>query len=167
MFPATHVDQGTSQDILRSRQRAIDVFFTPRSVAVIGATETPHSVGRTVLWNLISNPFGGTVYPVNPKRPNVLGIKAYPSIKDVPEKVDLAVIVTPAPTVSGIIGQCVEAGVRAVVIISAGFKEIGPTGAELEWQILEQARRAKMRIIGPNCLGVMSPNSGLNATFAA
>src|SRR5919202_923284 len=92
---------GTTHDILRARQQPLDVFFAPSTVAVIGATETPGSVGRTLLWNLISNPFGGTVFPVNPKRPGVLGIKAYPNIAAVPEPVDLAVVVTPAPTVPG------------------------------------------------------------------
>jgi acetyltransferase len=103
---------------------------------------------------------------VNPKRAGVLGIKAYPTIKDVPAKVDLAVIVTPAPTVPGIIAQCVEAGVKAAIVISAGFKELGPSGADLERQIAAEAKRGRMRIIGPNCLGVMNPLTGLNATFA-
>ena len=136
-------------------------------MAVIGATETQGTVGRTILWNLISSPFGGTVFPVNPKRPSVLGIKAYPTIADVPEQVDLAVIITPATSVPGIIGDCVKAGVKGAIIISAGFKETGPEGVELERQIMEHARRGNMRIIGPNCLGVMSPISGLNATFAS
>lgn len=156
----------SAQDILRPRQHPLDVFFEPESVALIGATENPGSVGRTVLWNLISTPFGGTVYPVNPKRPSVLGIKAYPNIGAVPEEVDLAVITTPAATIPGIIRQCVDAGVRAAVVISAGFKELGKEGQELEDKLLVEARRGNMRIIGPNCLGVMSPLTGLNATFA-
>ena len=135
-------------------------------MAVIGATETAGSVGRAVLWNLIRSPFGGTVFPVNPKRAGVLGIKAYPRIGDVPDTVDLAVVVTPAATVPAIIGECVAAGVKGAVIISAGFRETGAVGAALEQQVLDQARRGRMRIIGPNCLGVMSPLSGLNATFA-
>src|SRR3972149_2629910 len=142
-------------------------IFTPQTVAVIGATEKPGSVGRTILGNLISNPFGGTVYPVNPKRPSVLGIKAYPNLAGVPEKVDLAVIVTPAATVPGIIGECVDAGVGGAIVISAGFKEIGEKGVELERQILAQARRSHMRLIGPNGLGVMNTMSGLNAPFAS
>ncbi|MEW6637179.1 MAG: bifunctional acetate--CoA ligase family protein/GNAT family N-acetyltransferase, partial [Actinomycetota bacterium] len=112
------------------------------------------------------NPFGGTVFPVNRKRPNVLGIKAYPSVSEVPQKVDLAVIVAPAPAVPEIIRECVECGVEGAIIISAGFKETGPEGAELERRVLEEARKGRMRIIGPNCLGVMSPKTGLNATFA-
>lgn len=148
------------------RRHPLDAIFKPHNVAVIGATEKEDSVGRTLLWNLIQNPFGGTVFPVNPKRTNVLGIRAYPSIGDVPDQVDLAVIVTPAPTVPGIIAECVEAGVKGAIIISAGFKETGEEGAKLEQQILEIARNAQMRIIGPNCLGVMSPLTGINATFA-
>ncbi len=156
-----------AHDIYHYEPRALDAIFAPKNVAVIGATENPGSVGRTILWNLISNPFGGTVFPVNPKRPGVLGIKAYPNIAAVPEPVDLAVIVTPAPTVPGVIKECVNAGVKGAIIISAGFKEIGAQGAELERQILENAKRGKMRIIGPNCLGVMNSLTGLNATFAA
>jgi acetyltransferase len=144
----------------------LDVFFSPKTVAVIGATETANSVGRTVLWNLVTSPFGGTVYPVNPKRPSVLGVKAYKSISDIPEQVDLAVIVTPPPSIPGIIRECGENGVRGAIVISAGFKEIGPEGAELERQLLKEAQDAGIRVIGPNCLGVMSPLSGMNATFA-
>ena len=150
----------------RHGNQPLDVFFSPKTVAVIGATETPGSVGRTLLWNLVTSPFGGTVYPVNPKRPNVLGIKAYRSIGEVPEEVDLAVIITPPPSIPGIIKDCGEHGVRGAVVISAGFKEIGPEGAALEQKLLEEAQAADIRVIGPNCLGVMSPLSGLNATFA-
>jgi len=156
----------SAHDILGLRRRPLDVFFEPQNVAVIGATETPASVGRTILWNLINSPFGGTVFPVSPKRASVLGIRAYPSISAVPDKVDLAVIITPAKTVPGVVHDCVAAGVKGAIIISAGFKEAGKGGAELERQVLEEARSGRMRIIGPNCLGVMSPLSGLNATFA-
>ncbi|MBD2524747.1 bifunctional acetate--CoA ligase family protein/GNAT family N-acetyltransferase [Nostoc sp. FACHB-133] len=155
-------------DILRTEKaNPLDAIFAPKSVAVIGASEKAGSVGRTLLWNLISNPFGGTVFPVNPKRHSILGIKAYPTIFDVPEKVDLAVIATPATTVPSIIAECVDAGVKGAIILSAGFKEAGAEGVALEQQILEQAHRGKIRIIGPNCLGVMSPRTGLNATFAS
>src|SRR6266702_3232852 len=145
----------------------LDAIFEPKNVAVVGATEKVGSVGRTILWNLISSPFGGTVFPINSKRASILGIKAYPNLDALPEPVDLAVIVTPAPTVPGIIAECVEAGVKGAIIISAGFKESGAEGAKREQQILEQARRGNLRIIGPNCLGVMSPLTGLNATFAS
>ncbi len=150
----------------RKRKQPLDVFFSPKTVAVIGATENPGSVGRTVLWNLVTSPFGGTVYPVNPKRPSVLGVKAYPSVSDIPEQVDLAVIITPPPSIPGLIRECGENGVQGAIVISAGFKEIGPEGAELERQLLLEAQKANIRIIGPNCLGVMSPLSGMNATFA-
>lgn len=156
-----------SHDVYRYTQNPLKNIFAPQNIAVIGATEKEGSVGRTILWNLISSPFGGAVFPINPKRPSLLGIKAYPTIKDVPDKVDLAVIVTPSGSIPGIIDECVEAGVKGAIVISAGFKEIGPEGVELERQLLENAKKGKMRIIGPNCLGVMNPISGLNATFAA
>ncbi len=156
-----------AHDILGGREHPLDVFFSPRNVAVIGATEANGSVGRTILWNLLSSPFGGTVFPVNPKRSSVLGIKAYPTVAAVPGSVDLAVIVTPALTVPGIVGECTNAGVKGAIVISAGFKERGEAGAQLEAQVLAQARRGRMRVIGPNCLGVMSPLTGLNATFAS
>ena len=156
--------QDTETTILK-RPQPLDVFFSPENVAVVGATETPGSVGRTILWNLISTPFGGTVFPVNLKRPSVLGIKAYPSVTAVPAEVDLAVIITPAPAIPGVIRDCAAAGVKGAIVISAGFKEMGPQGAELERQVLVEARKGGIRVIGPNCLGVMSPPTGLNATF--
>lgn len=154
-----------SSDVYRSESHPLDPLFLPRSVAVIGASERPGSVGRSVLWNLLSSPFGGTVFPVNSKRSNVLGIKAYPSVRDLPEKVDLIVVTTPADTVPELIRESVEVGIPAAIVISAGFKEFGEHGKELERQISEIIR-GKMRLIGPNCLGVMNPIRGLNATFA-
>jgi len=150
-----------------SSRRSLEAIFNPKNVAVIGATEAAGSVGRTVLWNLISSPFGGTVFPVNPKRPSVLGIKAYKTIQDIPEKVDLAVICTQAGIVPGVIGQCADAGVPGAIVISAGFKELGPEGVELERRTMVEARRGNLRLVGPNCLGLMNPRTGLNATFAA
>ena len=155
-----------AHDVLGYEGGSLEAIFRPETVAVIGATERPGSVGRTIMWNLVSSPFGGTVFPVNSRRPNVLGIKAYPSVSEVPQKVDLAVIVAPAPAVPEIITECVEAGVEGAIIISAGFRETGPEGIELEERVLAEARRGRMRIIGPNCLGVMNPTTGLNATFA-
>jgi acetyltransferase len=146
---------------------SIDAIFNPKTVALIGATEQAGSVGRTMLWNLISNPFGATIYAVNPKRRNVLGIKAYPSVAEIPEQVDLAIIVTPAPSIPGIVEECVNVGVRGAIIISAGFKEIGETGVKLEAEVLAAAQKGNLRIIGPNCLGVMNPIRGMNATFAS
>lgn len=144
----------------------LDIFFRPRSVAVIGATEAAGSVGRATFWNLMSSPFGGTVYPVNPKRASVLGARAYPSVAKLPEPAELAIIVTPASTVPAIVRECVESGVKGAMILASGFRELGPQGEALEKQVLEEARRGALRIIGPNCLGVMSPITGLNATFA-
>jgi acetyltransferase len=141
-------------------------FFYPQAVAVIGASQTEGSVGRTLLWNLISNPFGGMVFPVNPKRSSVLGIKAYPKISEVPICIDLAIIVTPAASVPSIIKECALAGVRHVIVISAGFKEMGEPGIALENEIKNILLENQMTLIGPNCLGLMCPISGLNATFA-
>ena len=155
-----------SYDLIASRRQPLDAIFRPENVAVIGASEAAGSVGRTLLWNLVSNPFGGTVFPVNPKRDSVLGIEAYGRITDVEADVDLAVIATPAPTVPGIVEECGEAGVDGLVIVSAGFREVGEEGAELEREVKAAAREHDIRIIGPNCLGVMRPPNGLNATFA-
>jgi acetyltransferase len=141
-------------------------MFVPQSVAVIGATDREASVGRTLVKNLLNGLFHGEVYAINPKREEVLGLHCYKNVASVPEKVDLAVIATPAPTVPAMIGECMDAGVRSAVVISAGFKERGAEGARLEQQIQEQLRRGKMRLIGPNCLGIMNPLAGLNATFA-
>ena len=156
-----------SINIFQQRDDSLDNIFNPKTVAVVGATEKENSVGRTVLWNLLSNPFGGTIFPVNPKRSSVLGIRAYPSLSKVPENVDLAIIVTPAKSVPAIIEECGKEKIGAAIIISAGFKETGPVGEKLENEISKIAKKYKIRIIGPNCLGVMNPINGLNATFAA
>ncbi len=155
-----------AHDVLQSRQHPLDAIFKPHSVAVIGASERPGSIGRAVLWSLISSPFGGTVFPVSDKRPSVLGIKAYKQIGEIPENVDLAVIATPAGAVPDVIQQCLTAGVGGCIVISAGFKEHGESGEQIERRISQIIRGTGMRVIGPNCLGVMNPVSGLNATFA-
>jgi acetyltransferase len=145
----------------------LDAIFAPKSVAVVGATEKVGSVGRTVLWNLMNTPFGGPIYPVNPTRPSVLGIKAYPKLSILPEKPELIVVTTPATTIPSIVSEAADLGIPGAVVISAGFKEIGAAGIELERQLLAHARRGNMRLVGPNCLGVMNPITGVNATFAA
>lgn len=145
----------------------LDAIFAPKSVAVVGATEKVGSVGRTVLWNLMNTPFGGPIYPVNPTRQSVLGIKAYPKLSALPEKPELMVVTTPAATIPAIVSEAADLGLPGAVIISAGFKETGPAGIELERQLLAHARRGNLRLVGPNCLGVMNPISGVNATFAA
>jgi acetyltransferase len=147
-------------------RHSLDLFFRPRSVAVLGASETPGSVGSILLRNLLANPFGGAVYPVNPKRQSVHGVDCYPALATVPGQVDLAVIATPAATVPDLVKDCVARSVPAAIIISAGFSELGPEGRALEEQIRSHAH-GKMRIIGPNCLGVIHPPSNLNASFAA
>jgi acetyltransferase len=152
-------------DLLHAERHPLDAIFAPRSVAVIGATDRAGSVGRIALWNLLSSAFGGTFYPINPKRHSVLGIKAYPTIASVPEPIDLAIIATPAATVPPLIQECVDAGVKGAIVLSAGFREVGETGIDLEHQIREQLQRGTLRLIGPNCLGVMNPIVGLNATF--
>jgi acetyltransferase len=167
-MPASIVGKADSAThaVLMANRQPLDPIFSPRSVALVGATERPGSVGRTILKNLVASPFGGVVYPINPKRRGILGIRAYPTIVDVPDPVDLAVIVTPAEAVPGVIRECVEAKVKGAIIISAGFKEIGHEGEALEHEILATARAGNLRIVGPNCLGVMNPQDGLNATFA-
>lgn len=158
--------QGNVHNVVhRRRSTALDTLFAPESVAVIGATEKEGSVGRAVLENLA--PFKGAVFPVNPKRTTVLDLPAFASVSALPEVPDLAIIVTPALCVPGLIRECVAKGISSAIIISAGFKETGPAGAAMEQEILAEARRGGLRIIGPNCLGVMSPSLGFNATFAA
>ena len=164
-WPAAGV-QDPSHDALRSEPRPLDVLFKPASVAVIGATEREGSVGRAIVSNLQIPAFRSRIYPVNPQHAAILGLAAYPSIGDVPETVDLAVIVTPAKTVPAIVGECVRAGVKSAVVISAGFRERGADGQALEKEIAEELSRGHMRLLGPNCLGVMNPGVGLNATFA-
>lgn len=145
----------------------LDYLFKPKTVAVIGASENI-GVGRTMMNNLMKTNFGGEILPVHPKRDQVLGIKAYKSIKDIEKgKVDLAVICINAKYVPATVKDCAEMGVRTCIIVSAGFAEMGEPGRKLEREILSYAKPAGMRIVGPNCLGVMYSPSGLNATFAA
>src|SRR5215467_2103244 len=161
----TSTSQAAAGHLMSTRQ-GLESFFRPQTVAVIGATDKPGSVGRTVLLNLLKSTFAGKIYAVNPNRQELCGLKAYPNIGAIPEGVELTIVVTPASTVPAVIRDCVRAGVKACVVISAGFRECGPEGAELENQIREQLRGGGMRLIGPNCLGIMNPLTGLNATFA-
>jgi acetyltransferase len=155
----------TAHDILRYRRQPLDAIFAPQNIAVIGATERVSSVGRTILSNLLRESFGGTIFPINPQREKILGLQAYRNVAAVPGPVDLAIIAT-GSTVPGIIGEYVEAGVKGAIIISAGFAECGAEGAVLAQQILATAQRGNMRLLGPNCIGIMRPHLGLNATFA-
>lgn len=145
---------------------SLDSFFHPSAVAVIGASVTPGSVGSILMRNLLENPFGGVVFPINPRRRAVHGVHCYPNLTALPEPVDLAVIATPAQTVPAAVKECVACGVKAAILISAGFSELGAAGRALEQEIRETARD-RLRLIGPNCLGVIHPPTRLNASFAA
>ncbi|MGQ9788916.1 MAG: acetate--CoA ligase family protein [Candidatus Hadarchaeaceae archaeon] len=140
-------------------------FFEPSSVAVIGASRESGKLGHEIFKNIIDAGYKGKIYPVNPKAPDVLGVKCYPSIKEIPGEVELAVVIVPARFVPTVISDCGEKGVRAAVVISGGFGETGPQGAELERQLVEAARKAGIRIVGPNCQGVNSTTAGLCATW--
>lgn len=144
---------------------SLDGFFRPSSVAIIGASREPGKLGHEILRNIIDAGFRGKVYPVNPKADEVLGLRCYPSIKDVPSQVDLAVVIVPAKFVPSVIADCGAKGIRAAVVISGGFGETGPAGEELERQMLETAGRGGVRIIGPNCQGVNSTSVGLCASW--
>mmetsp|Transcript_25328 Transcript_25328/g.45806 ORF Transcript_25328/g.45806 Transcript_25328/m.45806 type:complete len:257 (+) Transcript_25328:66-836(+) len=141
------------------QQRPLDAIFRPRSVALIGASEKEGSVGRTILWNLVSSPFGGTIYPVNnnkQNRDNIFGIRSYRNVQHIPEDaIDLAIIAVPSTVVKDVMQDCVNASVKCAIIISAGFKETGTEGAILENEIMDIARDGNIRVIGPNCLGVI------------
>jgi len=147
---------------------ALDPILRPRSVAVIGASRSPNTIGHEILANIIGYEFTGAVFPVNPKASTVHSVKAYPRIGDIPDPVDLAVIVVPRDAVPGVAEECGAAGVRGLVVISAGFKEVGGDGIEAERRLVEIVRRHRMRMVGPNCMGVLNadPVVSLNATFA-
>ena len=148
------------------RSHYLDRLFDPRAVAVFGASERPDSVGARVFANLSAGGFEGEIYPINPRRDTVLGRRCYPDIESVGATVDLAVIATPAAGVPEIIDRCGEHGVSVAIVLSAGFREGGAEGVELERQMLARARRYRMRVVGPNCLGLARPSVGLNATFS-
>lgn len=150
-----------------SDAQSLRFIFHPNSIAIVGATNKEGSVGNTLLKNLLHSDFSGKIFPVNPKRAQILNTDCYPSLTALPLRVDLVVIVIPARGVLSVIQECVQLGIPSAIIISAGFKELGKDGLHLEQQILEEARKSGLRIIGPNCLGVMNPHIHLNATFAA
>lgn len=157
------------------RGPGLSVFFHPRSIAVIGATPSRGKVGNLLLRNVLfgnaawmerEQGFPGRVFPVHPRHPSIYGVRAFPRIQDVPGPVDLAVVVIPAPDVARAVEACGRKGVRGVIVISAGFSETGPEGKRREEELVRIVRRRGMRLIGPNCLGVMSLSDRLNATFA-
>jgi len=144
----------------------LESFFSPRSVAVVGVSREEGRVGHYVFDNLLSAGYVGSVYPVNPKADEVHGHRCYASVQDVPAPVDLAIVVVPAKYVSGVLEECGLSGIRAVIVISAGFKETGPAGAALEREAVAVARKHGIRLLGPNCLGLIATESLLNASFA-
>jgi len=143
----------------------LQAFFEPGSVAVVGASREKGKVGNELLVALVRGGFEGGVFPVNPKSDEIEGLPCFPDVKSIGERPDLVVITVPAKVVPGVMRDCAAAGVKAVIIITAGFKEVGEPGRELEQEVLQIARAAKMRVIGPNCLGLMVPGRKLNASF--
>jgi len=143
----------------------LDAVLNPSSVAVIGASTNPDKIGHKILKNIVDAGFSGEIYPVNPRGGEILGLEAYPSVLDTPGDVDSAVVVVPSRFVQGVMEECVQKKVKGAVIISSGFKDVGPEGAELERQVLETAARGGIRVVGPNCQGVSNPVSGFCATW--
>ena len=152
--------------LLNPQDSGLKAIFKPESVAVIGASRTPGKVGHTLLRNLMECGYGGEIYPINPHADEILGVKCYPSVLEVPGDVDLAVIAIPAPLVLQVAEECGRKGVKALIVISAGFRETGREGAERERRLLEIARCYGMRVQGPNCLGVIDTYTPLNLSFA-
>jgi len=150
-------------------QHYLTSFFEPKSIAIIGASETPGSIGATLARNMLENVdsgYKGKVFFVNPKHDTVFGLPSYDSVESIPQRLDLAVICTKAQTVPAVIDACGRAGCRNAIVIAGGFTEAGPRGAALERSAVESARRHRMRLLGPNCLGIMRPSKGINLTFA-
>jgi acetyl coenzyme A synthetase (ADP forming)-like protein len=145
----------------------LEMFTEPRGVAVVGASTSPEKLGYQVLNNVIQYGYEGAIYPINPTAPEILGHKAYPSVLDCPDPVDLAVILVPNKAVPGVLEQCGQRGLKGAVIITAGFREVGPAGRALEQQLIEIAKKYGLRLIGPNVLGIIDTVCKLNASFAA
>ncbi len=145
-------------------ERYFEALFNPRSVAIVGASRDPTKVGYQILYNLKAR-YRGRIYPINPHAEEILGLKCYRSVLEVPDEIDLAVISVPAPIVPQVAEECGRKGIPVAIVISGGFKEIGPEGAEREKKLIEIARKYGMRIVGPNCVGIYVPKVGLNTTF--
>jgi len=144
----------------------LDNFFNPKTIAVIGASRTPGKVGHDILKNLTQYGYQGVLYPINPEAPEILGLKAYPTIMDVPGEIGLAIVVVPPKSVLEVIGQCGKKGIDSAVIITAGFKESGSEGTKLEDELVKKSKESGVRFIGPNCLGIIDSHSRINASFA-
>ena len=147
-------------------QHYLTSLFEPKSIAIVGASETPCTVGTVLVRNMLDGAYKGKLFCVNPKHETVFGMKSYDSVESIPQRLDLAVICTLPETVPAIVEACGRAGTRNVIVISGGFAESGPRGASLERAVIETARRHRVRLIGPNCLGIMRPGAGVNLTFA-
>lgn len=148
---------------------SLNAVFSPGTVAVIGASSAPGKVGHDIFANILRGGYTGTLYPVNPGSKSILSVRTYPSISEVPEAVDLAIIIlTPQATLAAV-EEAVRCGVKGLVIVSAGFREVGPAGLQIENRIVSLCREAGVRMIGPNCLGVINPLPAvrLNASFSA
>ncbi len=163
----------TSREVMAAREqraeaRSIERLLFPSSVAVIGASRKAHSVGQTVLRNVLGGGFTGPVYPVHPGTRAVAGVRAYPTILDVPDEVDLALVAVPADKVDEVVGQCAAKGVHGLIVISSGFGETGPAGRERQRELVRTALSGGMRVVGPNCLGIANTDADirLNATLA-
>ena len=148
--------------------RELDPMFSPQSIAVVGASSRRDSIGFSLLHNLVVSEFQGTIFPINPRATSIHSLKAYPSIGAVPDPVDLAVIIVPRDVVMKVVEECLSAGVKGLVVITAGFAETGPEGARLELELRDRIRQAGARMIGPNCMGIINADPGvsMNATFA-
>jgi acyl-CoA synthetase (NDP forming)/GNAT superfamily N-acetyltransferase len=163
----------TSHEVMTAREhraeaRSIGRLLSPRSVAVIGASREAHSVGQTALRNLLAGDFAGPVFPIHPTAAAVASVRAYPTVSDVPDAVDLAVVAVPADSVNDVVAQCAAKGVHGLVVVSSGFGEAGPEGRERQDELVRLARANGMRVVGPNCLGIANSDPGvlLNATLA-
>ncbi|MEM2610573.1 MAG: acetate--CoA ligase [Candidatus Bathyarchaeia archaeon] len=144
----------------------LEAFFNPKSIAVIGASREPLKVGHRIFRNLVESGFGGRLYPINPNADEILGFKCYGSVRDVPDEIDLAVIVVPARVVPLVVEDCGLKGVKGIIVISAGFGETGKEGAHLEREVVSICRKYGMRMQGPNCLGIINVQNRVNASFA-
>ncbi|WP_319523881.1 acetate--CoA ligase family protein [uncultured Desulfosarcina sp.] len=147
----------------------LDALFNPESVAVVGASSTPGKVGHDIFVNILKGGYKGTLYPVNPRAKSIASVRAYADIQDIPDSIELAIIILPPRLAEPAIKQAIEKGVKAIVIVSAGFKEVGGEGLEIEKRIVAMCREAGVRVVGPNCLGVINPNADvrLNASFSS
>jgi len=147
----------------------LDAIFSPESVAIVGASNTPGKVGHDIFANILRGGYTGTLYPVNPKARSILSVKAYPTISDIPDPVDLAIIILPPEASLAAVEESVRKGIKGIVIVSAGFREVGGEGLEIENRIVSICKNAGIRLVGPNCLGVINPvpSVSLNASFSA